>query len=77
MLEAFRRTWPDCLREVPHFSDIVTAALIVLIENGLMLMHMRQPDLRLFVLFSLRFRKVILAWFRGFDFWAKLPILVL
>jgi hypothetical protein len=40
VLEAFRRTWPECLREAPHFSNVVTAALVVLIENGLTLMHM-------------------------------------
>jgi len=39
ILEAFRRTWPECLREEPHFSNVVTAALIVLIENSLMPMH--------------------------------------
>jgi hypothetical protein len=40
VLEAFRRTWPNSLREAPHFSNLVTAALIVLIENKLTLMHM-------------------------------------
>jgi hypothetical protein len=40
VLEVFRRTWPECLKEAPHFSNVVTAALIVLIENGLTLMHM-------------------------------------
>jgi hypothetical protein len=40
VLEAFRRTWSECLKEAPHFSNVVTAALIVLIENGLTLMHM-------------------------------------
>jgi len=40
VLEAFRRTWPECLSEAPHFSNMVTAALIVLIENDLTLMHM-------------------------------------
>src|SRR5258708_1365351 len=38
VLEAFRRTWPDSLHEAPHFSNVVTAALIVLIENHLTLM---------------------------------------
>ena len=33
--EAFRRTWPECLREAPHFSNVVTVALVVLIESGL------------------------------------------
>jgi hypothetical protein len=32
VLEAFRRTWPECLKEAPHFSNVVTAALIVLID---------------------------------------------
>jgi hypothetical protein len=32
MLEAFRRTWPECLKEALHFSNVVTAALIVLID---------------------------------------------
>ncbi|MBN1814475.1 MAG: TraM recognition domain-containing protein [Anaerolineae bacterium] len=40
VLEAFRRTWPECLKEAPHFSNVVTAALIVLIENGLTLIDM-------------------------------------
>ena len=40
MLEAFRRTWPECLKEAPHFSNVITAALVVLIENDLTLMHM-------------------------------------
>ena len=40
VLEAFRRTWPDSLKEAPHFSNVVTAALIVLIENQLTLMDM-------------------------------------
>ncbi|MGC9395650.1 MAG: type IV secretory system conjugative DNA transfer family protein [Anaerolineae bacterium] len=40
VLEAFRRTWPECLKEAPHFSNVVTAALIVLIQNHLTLMQM-------------------------------------
>jgi hypothetical protein len=40
VLEAFQRTWPECLKEAPHFSNVVTAALIVLIENRLTPMHM-------------------------------------
>jgi hypothetical protein len=40
ILEAFRRTWPDALREAPHFSNVVTAALLVLIQNKLTLMDM-------------------------------------
>jgi hypothetical protein len=32
VLEAFRRTWPECLKETPHFSNMVTAALVVLID---------------------------------------------
>ena len=28
------------MKEAPHFSNVVTVALIVLVENGLTLMHM-------------------------------------
>jgi hypothetical protein len=40
VLEAFRRTWPVCLKEASHFSSVGTAVLIVLIETALTLMHM-------------------------------------
>ncbi|MHB8626383.1 MAG: type IV secretory system conjugative DNA transfer family protein [Aggregatilineales bacterium] len=40
VLEAFRRTWPESLSEAPHFSNVVTAALIVLVANNLTLMDM-------------------------------------
>ena len=40
MLEAFRRTWPESLREAPRFANIVLAALLVLIENKLTLVEM-------------------------------------
>jgi hypothetical protein len=42
VLEAFRRTWPECLKEAPHFSNVVTAALIVLYE--LHEVRIGQPD---------------------------------
>jgi hypothetical protein len=42
VLEAFRRTWPECLREAPHFSNVVTAALIMLYE--LHKVRIGQPD---------------------------------
>lgn len=42
ILEAFRRTWPESLREAPHFSNVVTAALIVLVQNDLTLMDMHR-----------------------------------
>lgn len=40
VLEAFRRTWPESLREAPRFANIVLAALLVLIENKLTLVEM-------------------------------------
>ena len=40
VLEAFRRTWPETLREAPNFQNIVMASLLVLIENKLTLMDM-------------------------------------
>jgi DNA helicase HerA-like ATPase len=40
VLEAFRRTWPESLREAPRFANIVLAATLALIENGLTLVEM-------------------------------------
>jgi hypothetical protein len=40
VVEAFRRTWPESLREAPQFSNIAQAALITLVENKLTLMDM-------------------------------------
>jgi hypothetical protein len=42
VLEACRRTWLECLKEAPHFSNVVTAALIVLYE--LNEIRIIQPD---------------------------------
>jgi hypothetical protein len=41
VLEAFRRTWPECLKETPHLSNVVTAALIVLID---VFVDQKRPD---------------------------------
>jgi hypothetical protein len=40
VLEAFRRTWPESLREAPRFSNIALAATLVLIANRLTLAEM-------------------------------------
>ncbi|MBA3530309.1 MAG: type IV secretion system DNA-binding domain-containing protein [Ardenticatenales bacterium] len=42
VVEAFRRTWPESLREAPHFSNVATAALITLIENQCTLIDMHR-----------------------------------
>ena len=34
VIEAFRRTWPDALKEAPQFTNIMLAALVVLIKTG-------------------------------------------
>lgn len=40
VLEAFRRAWPDSLREAPHFSNVLMASLLTLIENDLTLVEL-------------------------------------
>ncbi len=37
LIEAFRRTWPESLREAPRFSNILLASLLTLIANSLTL----------------------------------------
>lgn len=40
LLEAFRRAWPESLREAPRFTNLVLVALLLLIEQGLTLIEM-------------------------------------
>jgi hypothetical protein len=40
VLEAFRRTWPESLKEAPRFANIILAATLVLIANKLTLVEM-------------------------------------
>ena len=42
VVEAFRRTWPESLREAPHFSNVMLAALMTLVENKLTLVDMHR-----------------------------------
>lgn len=37
LIEAFRRTWPESLREAPRFTNILLASLLVLIRSRLTL----------------------------------------
>lgn len=39
-VEAFRRTWPESLKEAPRFTNILTAALLTLISNRLTLVEL-------------------------------------
>jgi len=40
IVEAFRRTWPESLREAPRFTNILLASLLVLIANRLTLVEL-------------------------------------
>ena len=40
VLEAFRRTWPESLREAPRFTNILLACLLTLIANHLSLVQL-------------------------------------
>lgn len=40
VVEAFRRTWPESLREAPRFTNILLASLLVLIANQLTLVEL-------------------------------------
>ena len=75
ILEAFRRTWPNSLREAPHFSNVATAALIVLVENSLTLMDMHRlltdNDFREKCLESVTESAVIEYFHQRFDKWER------
>jgi hypothetical protein len=40
VLEAFRRTWPNSLKEAPHFSNIMIHALLLLIKTKMTLVDL-------------------------------------
>jgi hypothetical protein len=40
VVEAFRRTWPESLREAPRFTNVLLASLLVLIANHLTLVEL-------------------------------------
>lgn len=40
IVEAFRRTWPESLREAPRFTNILLASLLVLLTNHLTLVDL-------------------------------------
>lgn len=40
IVEAFRRAWPESLREAPRFSNVLLASLLTLIPNRLTLVHL-------------------------------------
>jgi hypothetical protein len=40
LVEAFRRTWPESLREAPRFTNILLASLLTLIANHLTLVEL-------------------------------------
>lgn len=42
VIEAFRRTWPDALKEAPQFSNVMLAALVVLIKTRQTLVHLHR-----------------------------------
>jgi len=75
ILEAFRRTWPESLKEAPHFSNVVIAALIVLIENKLTLMHMHRlltnQEFREQCLARVSERSVVEFFHDRYDLWGR------
>jgi hypothetical protein len=75
IVEAFRRTWPDALKEAPHFSNVATAALITLIENKLTLIDMHRlltdQDWREALLTKTRNAEVVSFFHDRYDKWGR------
>lgn len=40
VIEAFRRTWPESLKEAPHFTNVMFHSLLVLIKTGMTLIDL-------------------------------------
>src|SRR5258707_870846 len=75
VVEAFRRTWPETLSEAPHFSNVATAALMTLAENGLTLVDMHRlltdQDWRESLLARVTNAEVVSFFHDRFDKWGR------
>lgn len=75
VVEAFRRTWPLSLREAPHFTNVIMAALLVLIYHGMTLMDMPRlltnKDYREGLLQTVNDQSVIEFFHDRFDRWGR------
>ena len=74
-MEAFRRTWPESLREAPHFSNVIMATLPALIANRLTLMHtsrfLANPSFRERCLSRVKDRNIVEYFRDRYDQWGK------
>ena len=75
VLEAFRRTWPESLREAPRFANLALASLLLLIEQGLTLVEMprllTEPDHRRALLGRTRNAEVRRFFKERFERWGR------
>src|SRR5579859_2362765 len=73
--EAFCRTWPDSLKEAPHFSNVIMASLITLISNNLTLIQLptllTNQDFREQCLSKVSDHSVIEFFHDRYDQWGK------
>jgi hypothetical protein len=75
VVEAFRRTWPDSLKEAPHFTNVAIAALVTLIENNLTLIDMHRiltdQEWRDSLLEKVRNPEIVSFFHERYDRWGK------
>jgi hypothetical protein len=75
VLEAFRRAWPESLKEAPRFANIILAATLVLIEHKLTLVEMPRlltdPDYRHDLLHRTRNPEVARFFQTRYDRWGR------
>lgn len=81
LIEAFRRTWPESLREAPRFTNILLASLLVLIENQLTLADLPRfltdKKYREGLLEEIRDPEVVAVFHERLDRWGKEQPLIL
>ena len=81
LIEAFRRTWPESLREAPRFTNILLASLLTLIANSLTLVDLPRmltdQDFREALLNKVSDPEVVSVFHERLDRWGREQPLIL
>ena len=75
IVEAFRRAWPETLKEAPRFANILTYGVVTLCYNGLTLIELQDlltdKEYREALLRQVEDEEVIKFWHDRYDRWGK------
>ncbi len=75
VVEAFRRTWPQALREAPRFADVATVSILTLIQNKLSLVELQRlltdETFREALLQNIKDEEIKSFWYDRYERWGR------